>query len=225
MCPQAVNRQARQEKIARAALTVFSKKGYAATSVREIAKAAGMGKGTLYEYFQTKADIFVAATKQWLNALESRFSIHVAGLEDPAERLTALAHAFVELVDPLDPMTARMSVEIIRQGVLQEGVLYDRRHELREVMLGTQKRVEQVLLEGISQGIFKAAHAKDVGKMAANFIGYLDGILLHSVMTKGELELKEHVDFFITTVLHFLSKPSGGPSRRGPQNADLKGAS
>lgn len=43
--------------ILEAALNLFSKKGYEHTSIEELAKEAGIGKGTVYSYFNTKKDI------------------------------------------------------------------------------------------------------------------------------------------------------------------------
>ena len=42
------------------AIKLFSKKGYEQTSIEELAKEAGIGKGTVYSYFQTKRDIVKA---------------------------------------------------------------------------------------------------------------------------------------------------------------------
>ncbi|MBW1777448.1 MAG: TetR/AcrR family transcriptional regulator [Deltaproteobacteria bacterium] len=210
MCPVVVDRNAKREQIAQAALNAFSKKGYAATSVREIAAVARVGKGTLYEYFRTKADIFLAAVKCWLDQFETRFFSRLEGIDDPAQKLAALALAFVELVDPLDPMDARMSVEVIQQGILEGGVLFHRPHEIREMMAGSQKMVEQILLDGISKGMFTPETARHVGKIAVNLLGYLDGILLHAVVTKRDFDLEDHVAFYINTLIHSISGPSAG---------------
>jgi len=43
-----------------AALKLFTRKGYENTSIDELALSAGIGKGTVYTYFQSKSDIFLA---------------------------------------------------------------------------------------------------------------------------------------------------------------------
>jgi len=54
-------REAKKKKnkkaILEAAITLFSKNGYEKTSIQHIAKLAGVGKGTVYSYFQTKKEI------------------------------------------------------------------------------------------------------------------------------------------------------------------------
>ena len=49
----------RREEILAAAATVFGAKGYAAATVDEIAAEAGVSKGTTYNYFQSKQDLYL----------------------------------------------------------------------------------------------------------------------------------------------------------------------
>jgi len=50
----------RQEEILEAAASVFATKGYAAATTREIAAAADIAEGSLYNYFASKRDMLVA---------------------------------------------------------------------------------------------------------------------------------------------------------------------
>ena len=52
------NREKKQAAILAAALGVFSEKGFAAAKIIDIAAAAKVGKGTIYEYFRSKDDLF-----------------------------------------------------------------------------------------------------------------------------------------------------------------------
>lgn len=56
-------KQARPSEIVEAALQVFIDKGYAATNLNDVAKSAGVAKGTLYLYFETKQDLFRAVVQ------------------------------------------------------------------------------------------------------------------------------------------------------------------
>jgi AcrR family transcriptional regulator len=50
----------KKAKIIKAAITIFSQTGYTGTRIAEVARAAGIGKGTIYEYFRSKEDLFFA---------------------------------------------------------------------------------------------------------------------------------------------------------------------
>jgi AcrR family transcriptional regulator len=55
-------RTPRQEQILKAALDVFARKGYAAT-IPEIAEAAGVAAGTIYIYYPSKRELFIAVIR------------------------------------------------------------------------------------------------------------------------------------------------------------------
>ena len=58
---------ARQQDIVNAALELFAAKGFRDTTLDEIAQKAEFGKGTLYNYFASKEDIFHAIIDQAIN--------------------------------------------------------------------------------------------------------------------------------------------------------------
>ncbi|HAU32409.1 MAG: Transcriptional regulator [Desulfotomaculum sp. 46_296] len=49
----------KEEVILSAALTVFIEKGFSNSSIKDIANTAGVGKGTIYEYFKNKNELFI----------------------------------------------------------------------------------------------------------------------------------------------------------------------
>lgn len=55
-----------REAILAAALQLFTRKGYENTSIDELARRAGIGKGTIYSYFQSKSQIFLAFCEEQL---------------------------------------------------------------------------------------------------------------------------------------------------------------
>ncbi len=61
--PFSKGKSLRIKQIESAAQKIFLKKGYRRATVGEIAKLAGVGKGTIYLYFKNKEDLFIAYTK------------------------------------------------------------------------------------------------------------------------------------------------------------------
>jgi len=55
-----------------AARTVFSRQGYAGAAVGEVASEAGVAKGTLYLYFKSKEELYLAALARDLGCLAHR---------------------------------------------------------------------------------------------------------------------------------------------------------
>ena len=60
-----------RERLFRAALVLFGKKGYAETTVEDITEAADVGKGTFFNYFPTKEHILMAFGEMQLAKLEA----------------------------------------------------------------------------------------------------------------------------------------------------------
>jgi AcrR family transcriptional regulator len=61
-------KEARPAELLEAALTLFVEKGFAATRSEEVARAAGVSKGTLYLYFPSKEELLKAVIQHFLGA-------------------------------------------------------------------------------------------------------------------------------------------------------------
>jgi AcrR family transcriptional regulator len=68
MAPIVVDKAKKKTDILNAAIEVFATKGVANAKMNDIAIAANIGKGTIYEYFSSKEDIFSTAFHVFLNA-------------------------------------------------------------------------------------------------------------------------------------------------------------
>jgi AcrR family transcriptional regulator len=66
-----VIRAATRDRIQAAAITLFTRKGFAATSVQDIAGAAGISTGLMYRHYRTKEDLFGAIVEQAGSGLEA----------------------------------------------------------------------------------------------------------------------------------------------------------
>ena len=74
-------KEERPAEILAAALKTFSSKGYAATKLAEVAKEAGVSKGTLYLYFESKEALFKAVVNEFVLP-------QIAKAEEHAEQYT-----------------------------------------------------------------------------------------------------------------------------------------
>lgn len=64
--------ETKRDNILKAALTLFAEQGYEKTTVQQIAKKAGVGKGTTYEYFNSKEQLFYEVIQTGLNSIFER---------------------------------------------------------------------------------------------------------------------------------------------------------
>ncbi len=86
----------KRDAIVRGATRIFAQRGYAGTRIMEVARAAKVGKGTIYEYFRSKEDLFFATFEQIMIESEAQVAATLAATGATAsERLSSMADALM----------------------------------------------------------------------------------------------------------------------------------
>ncbi|MFQ5541718.1 MAG: TetR/AcrR family transcriptional regulator, partial [Candidatus Binatia bacterium] len=65
--PIIVDKDRKRREILQAAMQVFAREGYHRARIEAVAEEAGIGKGTVYEYFKSKTDLFLALHEHMLS--------------------------------------------------------------------------------------------------------------------------------------------------------------
>jgi len=86
----------RQEEILTQAAKLFAERGYDNTDTTLLAETVGVGKGTVYRYFPSKRQLFLAAADRVMRMMRERVDARMARIEDPLERITNGVHEFLE---------------------------------------------------------------------------------------------------------------------------------
>ena len=102
-------KDARPAEIAAAAMSVFVEKGFAGARLDEIAARAGVSKGALYLYFETKEDLFHAAVAEAV----------VPNLEPMLSLVAAHSGPFEQLVETLVQRAAHLAATTALGGLLR----------------------------------------------------------------------------------------------------------
>jgi AcrR family transcriptional regulator len=79
----------RRKQIIEGAIKVFIAKGFQSATVREIADAAGLTMGSLYNYIGSKEDIIYIVYDYITSLLREDMKVAISGIKDPEERLKA----------------------------------------------------------------------------------------------------------------------------------------
>ena len=83
----------RPREICAAALEVFAEKGFAAAKLDEIAKRAGVSKGTLYLYFKDKEELFRAVVRDSIAPNVEAITAAIASLDAPFQQIVCALFA------------------------------------------------------------------------------------------------------------------------------------
>jgi TetR/AcrR family transcriptional regulator len=145
-----------REDLMKAALTLFTQRGYSATTVRELVEAAGVTKPVLYYYFGSKEGLFLELMRTHFGRLEAVVDVYRKGEGSVRKRLTAMLDKGFAYV--------RQDLNFIRlmhamyYGPPGEAPYFDfdayhqRYHDL----------VAQLMVEGIDRGEFRPGNAGDM---------------------------------------------------------------
>ncbi len=87
----------KKQDILHAAGQVFSRKGYASTKIIEVAEAASVGKGTIYEYFPSKEELFFAVFEEMMQEAGASISQMANNLDGPfGLRMKTLSDSIIQ---------------------------------------------------------------------------------------------------------------------------------
>jgi AcrR family transcriptional regulator len=86
---------ARQEEILTQAARLFAERGYAKTDTTLLAETVGVGKGTVYRYFSSKRELFLAAADRVMRMLKQRVDARMAEIADPLESIVLGVREFL----------------------------------------------------------------------------------------------------------------------------------
>jgi AcrR family transcriptional regulator len=109
----------RRQEILAAAARVFAEKGYANSTTKEIAAAADLAEGTLYNYFSGKREILIAVADETQTPMQAAVQ-QAEALEDRAAMISMLEKAF-DISEARLPFIRTLLTEAwIDDGILQE---------------------------------------------------------------------------------------------------------
>jgi AcrR family transcriptional regulator len=97
MAKQAERLEATRSAILRAASDLFGRQGYAATSVDEIAAAAGVAKGAVYHHFASKERLFEPVLEATTAALARQVMMKAETASDVWDAVAVATEAYFEL--------------------------------------------------------------------------------------------------------------------------------
>jgi AcrR family transcriptional regulator len=194
--------RARREQILGAATRVFAEKGFSRATTREVARAAGVSEGTIYNYFEDK-DALLMAILDKLNETERR-------AEDFEEGMAADLRGFLEQY-----LRRRMSLiwenrEVFRVVISEMLVNSElRKLYLRRVVEPTMRIAEENFRSRMEQGEVREMDAPLAMRSVA---GAVLGVLVLGLLGDEEINSRsdEVSDVLAGLLLHGLDAKKGG---------------
>jgi AcrR family transcriptional regulator len=188
-------RMERRQAILKAAMKVFARRGYAAATIRRIAREADIAQGTIYLYFSSKRDILLGLYRSMILESFDEILAH-PDTENSESFLTSL------IVDRL--RRARENAEAVRFAFTELPLHQELREKFyREIALAQHRRVEGFLKDRIAKGEFRPIRAEIAARA---FLGmYVIFTLAETVFGDrkvGRLTPEEIADEVVRLFLH-----------------------
>ncbi len=131
-------RRQHEEEILQAARELFARKGYYNTTLEEIAHHAQFGKGTIYNYFSSKEDLFCGILNGLLDRAVEVAESSIALRGSSREKLTAYAKAILTYSEKNADLFHMIVREVVQLNILEQSArmrnLKDRLHKTWEVL-------------------------------------------------------------------------------------------
>jgi AcrR family transcriptional regulator len=190
--PTAPAVSARREEILAIAAELFADKGFATTTVREIADTAGILSGSLYHHFDSKESMVDEILRTFLDEILASYRAAVAGDDDPAKVLRQLVRA---AFSALGTHRAAVAVMINEYNLL---VQYPGFAYLRDGADETERLWAAVVERGIATGAFRS----DIDpRMIYRFMRDAIWVSVRWYRPDGALSPEQIADFYLDVLL------------------------
>ncbi|MGQ3673718.1 TetR/AcrR family transcriptional regulator [Xanthobacter sp. TB0136] len=197
----------KRRQILAGARQMFLERGFDAASMGDIARAAGVSKGTLYVYFQDKEDLFSALVSNECGVTAELLFVLDSNEPDIAKVLTRLGTSFIEAMVRPEHIATLRTVIAIGSRFPDIGVRFFEAGPCVGV-----RRLAEYLQQKVDQG---ALAIDDVELAASQFLSLCkDGITLPILLGSEDSADSNHTDKVVAGAVHMFMRTYADPRRR-----------
>lgn len=187
----------KRDQILHAAAHVFSRKSFYQVKIQEVADAAGVGKGTIYEYFSSKEELFSQLIKEGIAYYNERISLELMNGRDLWQQLEMLLEANINFVWE--------NQEIAR-------IILSTDHPFHEVLSRMMLQLRDRSLQELEQAFNRAIETGEIERMdsrlaARLFRGAMIEVFTTMVLFEGEKPSKTDIKGALALFRRGLEKP------------------
>ena len=193
--PKIVDKTKKVEQIGSAAIKVFRRLGYHKTRMVDIAEAAGTGKGTLYEYFRNKDEIFQFEFERYFAAFQAGAAAAMASADSSGSRLLSLVRFAIEHLTEWEDHCA-VYVDYFGSGQAADQAVFSLSNIYGEI----EDIIRRLIEEGQASGEFDVD--LEPGATAELLVSLFEGMVLHGVFS----ERRRKDNSLKTTALNLVSR-------------------
>ena len=195
--PKLVRR--RRSEIVAAATELFSSQGFYRTTIKEIAKRAGMSAGLIYQYVREKEDVLLLVLFEVVDGYAREIPHALEGVEDPLDRLVAAVDAYCRVVDrhPAATVLAYRSTKSLSR---------ERRRVIQTREIETNQLIGAAIADCIKA---KLVRKVNVDVLTYQIVLIAHGWALKSWYFKPRLSIDQYIEDSLDILLGGILTPTG----------------
>jgi AcrR family transcriptional regulator len=156
--PRRRRKEARPAELIEAGLQEFALRGFAVTRMEDIAKRAGVAKGTIYRYFTDKEALFLAAMRARMGPVFEQIEAFIAGFPGTTRELLTLVFrmAHEQLVNS--------NLRVLMRVIIAEGENFPAltEHYYTESVAKGRALMGRIIARGVARGEVRQGAAADL---------------------------------------------------------------
>jgi len=164
----------RRHEIFHSSVVLILKQGFAGTSMQEIARAAGVGKSTLYDYFPTKDHVLLFVFEEELDNLQEQAEGMAAQDSPVEEKLIRILEAQLEYLLNNKNFFTELSMQVMQLGQAGQARIMKKRYSYQDLLRG-------VLEQGVLEGVFRPVNTR----LAARTLLSIMEVLVYTTRPTG----------------------------------------
>ena len=184
----------RTSGILEAARKVFAKRGFHEATVDDIADAAGVAKGTVYLYYQSKRDVYFAALKFGIAQMYSLLVQELKKVSTPEEKLKALIASKLAYFDENRDFFKIYYSELGNIPSAHPGGIDS---ELKALYQEQARLVEAILKEGVRKKVLRNLRTEQTAFAISDIIR---GVVTHRILGWSKSKISQDVDFIFDMI-------------------------
>ncbi len=170
-------KESTRNELLKSAAHQFALHGFAKSSIDDISVNAGFGKGTVYNYFKSKLDLFLTVMKNTLSEIVKEVEIHIKDIKNPLEKLEKAIAIDISFIEKNSDLLTTIMKEAYT-------VDKEKQKEILEASLPIFDMYMNLIVEGIEAGCY--SRNIDPSTITLSIIGICENLALTNKMLNNQ---------------------------------------
>lgn len=199
--PKVVDKEEKRSLILKAAIQTFIKLGISNTRISDIANEAGIGKGTVYEYFKNRDELIIETIFAMNNSIGESVRSKITEETEPIDKINITIDVLIDSLKDLDNDVLGLSIQLNAEAMQNENLQKLCEAQCRKTFDEFHGFLIDTLNQGIKLNQFKPMNVDVVSRM---IIALIDGAVYHSLALNQREKMGDWFHEYVETLINLI---------------------